>query len=262
MFSKATKKAVRPWIPAPIEPLISKAFELQRELPLVRLKYRPNSRFSFRERGELVHRLRFATNGIDCKHTHAEMDAILSAIFSTPSTVHGCIVEAGCFKGGSTAKLSIAAKLIGRKLRVFDSFAGLPPNEEKHRKTIFGQTIKFTEGHYRGALEEVRDNVQRYGEIDACEFVQGWFEDTMPQFHEPVVAAFIDVDLASSTQTCLRYLYPLLVPGGAIFSHDGHVPLCIDVFRDDRFWRDVVGFERPAIPGLGRQKLLKITKPL
>ena len=32
--------------------------------------------------------------------------------------------------------------------------------------------------------------------------------------------------------------------------------------RDDGFWRHVVGCERPYIPGQGRKKLLKITKPL
>lgn len=261
MFSKATREAVRPWIPAAALPLVSRALELQRQLPLVRFKYRPGHTLSFTQRASLVERLRRATDGIVCKHTHAEMDAILRAVFSVPSSLPGCIVEAGCFKGGSTAKLSIAAALLGRKLIVFDSFAGLPPNDENHGKTIFGGTIRFTGGHYMGALEEVKDNVRRYGELDACEFVPGWFEDTMPDFHEPVVAAFIDVDLASSTKTCLRYLYPLLVPGGSIFSHDGHVPLCIDVFKDNDFWRTVVGCERPPIPGLGRKKLLKISKP-
>lgn len=45
-------------------------------------------------------------------------------------------------------------------------------------------------------------------------FIKGWFEDTMPVFNERIIAAYIDVDLASSTKTCLKYLYPLLVPGG------------------------------------------------
>jgi O-methyltransferase len=76
-----------------------------------------------------------------------------------------------------------------------------------------------------------------------------------------VAAAYVDVDLASSTRTCLRHLYPLLVPGGALFSHDGHLPLVQEVLTDDAFWRDEVGWPRRPIEGLGERKLVVIRKP-
>jgi hypothetical protein len=38
----------------------------------------------------------------------------------------GAVVECGCFNGGSTAKLSIIAKITGRPMLAFDSFQGLP----------------------------------------------------------------------------------------------------------------------------------------
>jgi O-methyltransferase len=83
----------------------------------------------------------------------------------------------------------------------------------------------------------------------------------MPMFARQVAVAFIDVDLAASTRTCLQYLYPLLAPGGSIFSHDGHLPLCVEAMNDDEFWVRVVGCPKPTISGLGVTKLVRITKP-
>ena len=74
--------------------------------------------------------------------------------------------------------------------------------------------------------------------------------------------AFIDVDLQESTKTCLQYLYPRLAPGGSIFSHDGHLRLCVEAMDDDEFWRRVVGCAKPPMPGLRVSKLVRITKPM
>ena len=210
------------------------------------------------ERKRLRDRYLRAHGGVRCTHTHREIMAVTSAILATPRDVPGVIVEAGCFKGGSTAKLSIAAKMAGRKLVVFDSFEGLPAPVSAVRG--FAEHQNFRQGEYAGSLDEVRENVRRYGEIDACEFVKGWFSDTMPRFTEPVITAFVDVDLADSVRTCMRYLYPLLIPNGVIFSHDGHVPTCVAAFADEEFWRTTVGVERPPIAGLGEKKLLSIPK--
>ena len=57
-------------------------------------------------------------------------------------------MEAGCFKGGSTAKFSIAAKIAGRRLYVFDSFQGIPAHNEDHGRTIWGGAVAFRQGDY------------------------------------------------------------------------------------------------------------------
>ena len=242
--------------------MLHRAEEIKEQFPLFKLQYLSPQHVSSEKRRELAQRIRLAHQGIECAHTHAEMDRLIRAVLSVPSSMQGCIVEAGCFKGGSTAKLSLAAKIMGRKLVVFDSFSGIPSNEEQHGTDIFGQPAGFRPGTYIGRLEEVKANVSRFGELDSCEFIKGWFEDTMPLFQKPVVMAFIDVDLASSTKTCLQYLYPLLVPGGSIFSHDGHLPLCVKAIDDEEFWTRTVGCPKPPIPDLGRKKLLQIPKPL
>src|SRR5689334_7660006 len=90
--------------------------------PLVLLKYSPNSRYPYPARKQLTQRMLKAHKELRCAHSHAEIAAVVRAVLDVPSTIRGVVVEAGCFKGGSTAKLSIAAKMAGRQLMVFDSF--------------------------------------------------------------------------------------------------------------------------------------------
>lgn len=199
---------------------------------------------------------------VSCPHNHSHILSFIAALTALPKEVEGCVVEAGCFKGGSSAKISLLCDKLQRDLVIFDSFEGLPANDEDHQTSILGHSIEdwFQEGAFSGALEEVKANIERYGVIERCEFIKGWFDETMPAFKRPVAAAYIDVDLASSTRTCLKQLYPLLKPGGVLMSQDGDFPLVIEVFQDVRFWREEVGCEKPEIEGLGTSKMLKIIK--
>jgi O-methyltransferase len=260
MFSRTARNALRPWIPQRVRAGRRWALQKADEWPMAALRFGDLGGLGFRARSALVRRLIGVNRQVLCAHTHAEMAEIVSAILDFPADRPGCIVEAGCFKGGSTVKLSIAAKAAGRRLVVFDSFEGLPEHDEKHGRTLFGEETEFLGGRYAGSLDEVTGNVRRFGEIDVCEFNKGWFEDTMPHFRSAVAVAFLDVDLASSTRTCLENLYPLLVPGGRIFSHDGHLPLCMEVFRDRSLWEEI-GATAPVIRGLGSRKLISIAKP-
>lgn len=142
---------------------------------------------------------------------------------------------------------------------MFDSFEGIPENTEAHNDSAPGQE-NFPRGSYRGALEEVKRNVERYGDVEVCRFIEGWFDATMPTFNEPVAAVYLDVDLVSSTRTCLKYLYPLLQPGGTLFSQDGHLPLVVELYEDPRFWEEEVGSEKPKIMRSRSQKLLRMVK--
>lgn len=214
----------------------------------------------FPVRASIVRRLYAASFAIDSPHRQEEVLSFMRAVLKLPRNGPGVVVEAGAYKGSSTAKFSLACALARRELVVFDSFRGMPPNQEPHDRNIFGRPESFKEGAYLGTLEEVRSNVIRFGRIDVCRFVPGWFEDTLPAFDEPVAAAYLDVDLAASTRTCLKYLYPRLKPGGVLFSQDGHLPLVIEVFADPAFWRREVGCEPPRVEGLGKRKLIKIRR--
>jgi len=190
-----------------------------------------------------------------------EIIQVISAILSLKPSSEGILVEAGSYKGGSTAKLSLAARITKRKLVVFDSFEGLPKHKEAHGKNIFGGDAYFPPGSYAGSLEEVSNNVKRFGAIEVCQFEKGWFENTLPGFRTPIGVAYIDVDLESSTRTCIKHLYPLLIPDGILFSQDGHLPWVIKILNDGDFWKKEVGFKKPAeIEGLGIKKLVLIKK--
>ena len=198
-----------------------------------------------------VIRCLYISQRVNCPHTQGEILAFAKMMLLAPP---GVFVEAGCFKGGSTAKFSLIAQETGRELVVFDSFQGIPENAEPHEKDLSGHPVRFDAGSYAGSIDEVRANVARYGRIDRCRFVPGWFEETMPHFREPVAAAYLDVDLASSTATCLCHLYPLIVPEGFLVSQDGHLPLVVDVLRE---WQGRNGVE---FHGLGTAKLVWTAK--
>ncbi len=253
------KDAIRPLIPRKLLDLKRDIYEYliadDRTVPLDVMKYWWHPRHSFHARKLLSERMLVAHRGLKCAHTHAEITAVARAILDTPGTAPGVVVEAGCFKGGSTAKLSVAAHMAGRRLVVFDSFEGLPEVVAPEERG------SFYAGAYAGALDEVRGNVRQYGEIGACEFVKGWFNETLPIFSTPVVVAFVDVDLRDSLQTCLERLYPLLTPGGSIFSHDGHLPKCVDLMSHPELWAGP-GVPAPRTYGLGKKKLVRIQKPL
>jgi len=228
--------------------------KLQGEL----ITYIPSSK----ERNYFLKRFNVISKNIDCPHNDSHILTYLIELFKVDRNVAGCIVEAGAYKGSSTAKLSIIAKALNRKLYVFDSFEGLPENSERHNKSINGYSIKnWFGGHgFKGALEEVKYNIENYGEIEVCEFVKGWFKDTLQKFNEPIVGAILDVDLAESTKVCIKYLYPLICRGGFLCSQDGDFPLVIKVFEDDAFWEKEVRITKPNICGLGVDKILTIYK--
>lgn len=211
---------------------------------------------TFGVRAKLVSGIFRVSARVRCEHREDEILSFVRAVISIPSETKGCLVEAGCFKGGSTAKFSLAAAVAGRELQVFDSFEGIPDNAEPHEKNIWGGSVCFSKGDYRGGLDEVKNNVRRFGDLEACRFIKGFFEDTMPHFNQPVVAAYLDVDLASSTRTCLKHLWPLLVPRGILFSQDGHLPLVLEVFNDDEFWKRELKAVKPVIHGFGKSQLI------
>lgn len=214
---------------------------------------------SRRDRWKLIERFVHITNQVRAYHTQTEILAVAERILRLKGRAGLTVVEAGAGKGASTAKLSLVARAAGARLIVFDSFRGLPPNEEVHRN-LDGREVRFRAGAFTGRLAQVERTVRELGAIEVCEFRKGWFEDTLPLFEGAVDVALLDVDLLSSTRTCLKYLAPRLREGGAIFSQDGHLEAIVDLLRDADFWRSEVSIEPPKIAGLGINKFLEITR--
>lgn len=205
----------------------------------------------------LVARFVHITNQVRAYHSQAQMLAVADEILRRAGQADLTVVECGCAKGSSTAKLSLVAALAGGRLLAFDSFRGIPANEERH-EDLLGRKMVFREGAFRGRLREVQRTVEAYGAPHAVEYRKGWFEETLPQLAEKVDVALLDVDLLASTRTCLRHLAPRLRAGGVVFTQDGHLRAIAELLADQRFWREEVGVEPPRIAGVGKKKFLAI----
>ena len=211
---------------------------------------------SLHARWQMVRQFVRTTNHVRAYHTQVEMLAVADQILRRAGQPELTVVECGACKGGSTAKLSLVTRLAGGHLHVFDSFQGMPANDELDAH-LDGRPVQFRVGAFRGRLREVERNVARFGAREVCTFHKGWFAETLPRFQQPVDVALLDVDLASSTRTCVAALYPQLRAGGVLFSQDGHLRGSVAVLADAGFWREL-GVEPPAITGLGREKLVAL----
>src|SRR5687768_14465012 len=127
--------------------------------------------------------------------------AMALKILETAPDVPGDIMECGSWKGGSAANLSLICEIAGRRLRIFDSFEGLPQGDPRDR------AANYNKGDYCGTVEEVKSNISRFGVIERCEFIKGWFHETLPHLNGPVLLAFLDVDLEASLHECVKHIW-------------------------------------------------------
>lgn len=172
--------------------------------------------------------------------------AMALKLLEMPPDVAGDVLECGTWHGGSATNLSLICRIVGRRLKIYDSFEGLPAGESGDR-----EARHYKAGDYRGALEEVKSNIQRYGAIEVCEFIKGWFRDTLPGLSTPVALAFIDVDLEASLDTCVRYIWPCLSPTGYIFIDEVvGVDYCA-LFYSEKYWQRHFNRTPPGLIGAG-----------
>lgn len=205
-------------------------------------------------RKDLLRRFARIHKRVTCGHSPFQL--VLMAEYILGLDIPGPIVECGCYKGGSTAKLSLLAKHTDRRLYVFDSFQGLPePRNERdalvEQEGWDGQKYRFQAGQYKGTLEEVKNNIARYGCLEVCEFYPGFFSQSLADFKEKPAFVFIDVDLISSARDCIEVLWPLLRKGGYFFTHEAMYPGYIAGILDRDWWQENLGQCPPIIFGAG-----------
>lgn len=155
----------------------------------------------------------------------------------------GDIAECGCYSGGSTAKLSLVAKLTGRRVVVFDSFEGLPEVDQynlddHHARRGAGWTTSWTKGRYAARRDLVEANVRQFGAISACSFIEGWFENTLTPSNLAfeLGLAFVDVDIPSSARQCFDALWPRLPKKGVFVTHDTAYLKVLKEFMTSNVW--------------------------
>ncbi len=172
--------------------------------------------------------------------------AMALKILETAPDQPGIIVECGSWKGGSAASLSLVCQITGRKLHVFDSFEGLPVADTADR-----EGAAYQSGDFHGTLDEVKHNISRYGAIETCVFVKGWFADTLPHLTEAVLLAYLDVDLEASLNDCMRYLWRRLIDGGYVFIDEAVSVNYAALFFSEKWWNLHFQTDPPGLIGAG-----------
>jgi O-methyltransferase len=197
-------------------------------------------------------------------------------IFRVPKLLKGDVVECGCCNGLNTISMSVACALTSRRLIVCDSFRGLPKPRENEGYTVFGDTdtyLLWQEGDFAsvGGLEAVKERINKFGNLEACQFIEGYFKDTLKDINtDSIVLIFEDADLPSSVEDCLRYLWPKLKEGCGFYSHEPWSLEIVSLFFDKEWWEKELqtgppgffmsGKKRPAIGYAIRRDFAKIKK--
>ena len=95
----------------------------------------------------------------------------------------------------------------------------------------------------------MRRNIRKHGAIECCEFVEGWFEDTLPGLRSPVLSAFLDVVQEDALDTCVRRIWPNLVEDGYIFLAECGEMDYLALFWSEKWWRKRFNRTPPGLVG-------------
>ena len=175
-------------------------------------------------------------------------------ILSLSKESSGYIVECGAYKGASSVALSIFSKIIDKKLIIYDSFEGLPEDNDNvdgrnypHLKV----TGSYKKGMYKGFLEEVKNNLKYFGEFESCIFRKGYFNESLKNHKEEIDFLFLDVDLVESTKDCILYLWPFINDEKYIFTDDACDIDVVSIWFDDEWWMKHLNCKAPGYIGSG-----------
>jgi len=206
----------------------------------------PAYALTWRRKLQLAYRMWRTTRGITTGTSYKAHLAMANKLLEVPPEVEGAVVECGCWYGGSTANLSLVCDIVGRDLIVYDSFEGLPPPEEGDKYAKDEAT-----GLLKVELEDVRENVRRFGAVERCTFRKGWFSDTLPKHTEPIVLMFLDVDWQASLDDCITNLWPHLIDTGYVFIDEFVLTDYCALFWSERYWKERFDRTPPGLIGSG-----------
>lgn len=188
---------------------------------------------------------------IPCAHQDSEW--LIVANLLSQCSVPGPVVELGAYRGGSTAKLSLVCRDLARPLVVCDSFQGLPVPDlwDAVHTTTLGRTKTYRAGDYQGTLAEVRQAVETWGCPEVCQYVEGWYKDTLPTLGIAPAVVVEDADLATSVQTSLRCLWPRMARGAFWLTHEAATRTILASVWTPAWWHQTLGQCPPLLIGAG-----------
>ena len=206
------------------------------------------------DKKNIVKRLKYAVSKIDSATDINIHYTLIKKILELSPKKKSYIVECGVYKGATSIALSIGAKITNRKLILYDSFEGLP-NGEKWIPKRFYPHLKvsgsYKKGMYKGSIDEVKNNILMFGEIDVCIFRKGLFTKSLVKHREKIDFLFLDVDLVSSTKDCILYLWDHLVDGSYCYTDDACDIDVVKVWFDETWWKKNLKNKAPGYIGSG-----------
>ena len=135
--------------------------------------------------------------------------------------IDGCVLEVGCWLGGTAATANRFLDQMGRSRRYvcIDTFGGFVPDQ--FRADLANGTPLHTRKKFQTNSKAMVRKLLNYWEAPSVELVQGDIV-RVPDAHIPsdIVACLLDVDLELPTYEGLKRVAPKLVPGGIILVDD------------------------------------------
>jgi len=162
------------------------------------------------------------------------MYALYKAVeYIVKNKIAGEMVECGVWRGGSCMLMAnMLSKMTcqDRKIYLYDTFTGMTKPNVRDVRHDGLPASEIWQGHQKlqhnnwaySPIEEVRQNMRSTGyPDDKLFFVKGDIRDTIPKEMPQTIALLrLDTDWFDSTYHELRYLYPLLSPGGVLIIDD------------------------------------------
>lgn len=133
----------------------------------------------------------------------------------------GDFVELGCYRGDTSVLLGKLLQPGGRRLWIYDSFAGLPA---KTTEDASGAGQNFQAGELAVTKREVVNKIRRAG-LRNVVIKKAWFQElTAGDLPVQIAFAFLDGDLYVSIKTSLKLVAPRLQKQGIMVVHDYNNP--------------------------------------
>ena len=152
-------------------------------------------------------------NILEYYHGKVDRVALVVSFLRGCLDVPGDVAEFGVYKGHTAAAIDrlLTQEGSGKKLHLFDSFAGLPDI-----------THPLDSSWKKGDLSSSITKVQElFEESPRAKIIEGYFSDTFPD-HPSLQFSFchVDSDLYTSVKECIDYIMPRLSSGGVIVFDD------------------------------------------
>lgn len=140
---------------------------------------------------------------------------LYNAVLDSSKSRSRNVLDLGCFKGLSSCFLSLGADRVGKRVKSFKLFSGLPTRDP-------ALDPSFQVGQFSSQRNEYEDNVRVYGRPEVVDLTMGDARKTMlPVIRdEGFCVAFLDMDVYEIMREILSQLWSIARGGEVIIVHD------------------------------------------